>query len=155
VNQVTRASRVRRLSIESAQQLPAERDPFARESIEHLVRRYGSPLFLIDAERVRAQYRCLSEALPGVDLFYAIKCLPHPAVVATLRDHGGYFDLATNGEVELVRGLRVDAERCIHTHPIKRDSDIRTALAYGVTHFVVDTRRSCASSKSTATVQRS
>jgi len=126
------------LSIESAQQLPAERDPFARESIEHLVRRYGSPLFLIDAERVRAQYRCLSEALPGVDLFYAIKCLPHPAVVATLRDHGGYFDLATNGEVELVRGLRVDAERCIHTHPIKRDSDIRTALAYGVTHFVVD-----------------
>ena len=34
--------------------------------------------------------------------------------------------------------MRVDAERCIHTHPIKRDSDIRTALAYGVTHFVVD-----------------
>jgi ornithine decarboxylase len=29
-------------------------------------------------------------------------------------------------------------ERCIHTHPIKRDSDIRTALAFGVRHFVVD-----------------
>ena len=56
----------------------------------------------------------------------------------TLRDANGRFDLATNGEVELVRRLGVDAERCIHTHPIKRDSDIRTALAYGVTHFVVD-----------------
>jgi ornithine decarboxylase len=106
---LAKASRVRRLPIESAQELPAERDPFARESIEHLVSRYGSPLFLIDAERV-----------------------------ATLRDANGRFDLATNGEVELVRRLGVDAERCIHTHPIKRDSDIRTALAYGVTHFVVD-----------------
>ena len=100
--------------------------------------RYGSPLFLIDAERVRAQYRRLRAALPGVDLFYAVKCLPHPSVAATLRDEGGCFDLATNGEVELVRRLGIAAERCIHTHPIKRDSDIRTALAFGITHFVID-----------------
>jgi hypothetical protein len=105
---------------------------------EHLVSRYGSPLFLIDAERVRAQYRSLAAALPGVDLFYAIKSLPHPAVVAVLSEAGGCFDLATNGEVQLVRRLGVAAERCIHTHPIKRDSDIRTALDFGVTHFVVD-----------------
>jgi ornithine decarboxylase len=38
----------------------------------------------------------------------------------------------------LVRRLGVAPERCIHTHPIKRDSDIRTALSYGVTRFVVD-----------------
>jgi ornithine decarboxylase len=123
---------------ESPQELPPDQDPFARESIEHLVSRYGSPLFVIDAARVRAQYRRLSAALPGVDLFYAIKCLPHAGVVAALRDCGGYFDLATNGEVELVRRLGVAAERCIHTHPIKRDGDIRTALSYGVRHFVVD-----------------
>ena len=135
---MAKASRVRPLAIESPQELPGDRDPFARESIEHLVSRYGSPLFVIDAARVRAQYRRLSAALPGVDLFYAIKCLPHPSVVATLRDGGGCFDLATNGEVELVRRLGVAAERCIHTHPIKRDSDIRTALSYGVRHFVVD-----------------
>ena len=129
---------MRSSAAESREELPPGRDPFSRESIEHLVERYGSPLFLIDAERVRAQYRRLSAALPGVDLFYAVKCLPHPAVAATLRDCGGYFDLATNGEVELVRRLGVAAERCIHTHPIKRDSDIRTALSYGVSHFVID-----------------
>ncbi len=133
-----KASRIRPLSTESLQELASDRDPFARESIEHLVSRYGSPLFLIDADRVRVQYRRLAAALPGVELFYAIKCLPHSSVVATLRDAGGSFDLATNGEVDLVRRLGVAAERCIHTHPIKRESDIRTALAYGVTHFVVD-----------------
>ena len=36
---------------------------------------YGSPLLIIDCERVRAQYRRLQKALPGVDLHYALKPL--------------------------------------------------------------------------------
>jgi ornithine decarboxylase len=119
-------------------ELDAASDPFARESIKHLVTRYGSPLFVIDAERVRRQYRRLATALPGVDLHYALKPLPHPAVIDTLQAEGAFFDLATNGEVELMRRLEVAPERCIHTHPIKRDADIRTALAYGVNRFVID-----------------
>src|ERR1700722_17615210 len=113
-------------------ELSPDQDPFARESIRHLVSRYGSPLFVIDAERVRGQYRRLAAALPGVDLHYALKPLPHSSVINTLHAEGAFFDLATNGEVELVRRLKIAPERCIHTHPIKRDSDIRTALAYGV-----------------------
>ncbi len=120
------------------QELDASVDPFARESIVHLVKRYGSPLFIIDLERVRAQYRRLTLALPGVDLHYALKPLPHGSVIEALRGEGASFDLATNGEVDLVQRLGVDPQRCIHTHPIKRESDIRTALAYGVERFVVD-----------------
>jgi ornithine decarboxylase len=135
---VAKTSRIRRLSNEPELELDPGQDPFARESIQHLVRRFGSPLFLIDAERVRAQYRSLAAALPGVSLYYAIKSLPHPAIVAVLKQEGACFDLATNGEVQLVRRLGVAPERCIHTHPIKRDCDIRTALDFGVTHFVVD-----------------
>jgi ornithine decarboxylase len=108
------------------------------ESVKHLVARYGSPLLIIDAERVRRQYRRLAAALPGVDLHFALKPLPQAAVIRTLREEGAFFDLATNGEVDLVRRLGIEAERCIHTHPIKRDGDIRTALAYGVSTFVVD-----------------
>ncbi|HEY4443012.1 MAG TPA: type III PLP-dependent enzyme [Steroidobacteraceae bacterium] len=113
-------------------------DPFAHESVKRLVTRYGSPLFVIDVERVRGQYRRLAAAMPGVDLHYALKPLPHSSVINTLNAEGACFDLATNGEVELVRRLKVAPERCIHTHPIKRDSDIRTALAYGVDRFVID-----------------
>ena len=119
-------------------ELEPSQDPFSREAIRHLVARYGSPLFVIDAERVRRQYRRLAAALPGVDLYYALKPLPHSSVITTLNALGAFFDLATNGEVELVRRLGVAPERCIHTHPIKRDSDIRTALAYGVNRFVID-----------------
>jgi ornithine decarboxylase len=119
-------------------ELAPSQDPFSREAIEHLVARYGSPLLIIDAERLRRQYRRLAAALPGVDLHYALKPLPHAAVINTLNAEGAWFDLATNGEVELVRRLNVSPQRCIHTHPIKRDSDIRTALAFGVNRFVID-----------------
>ena len=135
---LTKTAGVRKLSAGEALELDPAQDPFARESIEHLVKRYGSPLFIIDTARIRAQYRALAGALPKVDLHYALKPLPHASVIRTLREEGAYFDLATNGEVDLVQRSGVAAERCIHTHPIKRDSDIRTALAYGVKQFVVD-----------------
>ena len=106
--------------------------------IRRLAARFGSPLLVVDCEQVRRQYRALRAALPGVDLHYALKPLPHASVVATLRDEGAFFDLATTGEVELVKAQGIGPERCIHTHPIKRDSDIRDALRFGVTTFVVD-----------------
>ena len=106
--------------------------------IRGLVARFGSPLLVLDCNQVRRQYHALKAALPGVDLHYALKPLPHAAVVACLRDEGAYFDLATTGEVELVKAQGVAPERCIHTHPIKRDSDIRDALRFGVTTFVAD-----------------
>lgn len=107
--------------------------------LEAMVAEHGSPLLLLDCEVIRQQYRQLQRALgEEVALHYAIKPLPHPAVVATLRDEGACFDLATAGEVELVRAAGIEPERCIHTHPIKFDREIRAALDYGCTTFVVD-----------------
>jgi ornithine decarboxylase len=103
-----------------------------------LVAGHGSPLLLLDCETVRRQYRSLQAALPGVGLFYALKPLPQPAVVAELRDLGAGFDVATTGEIRLVKAAGVTADRCIHTHPIKTDADIRAALRFGITTFVVD-----------------
>ena len=103
-----------------------------------LVTGHGSPLLLLDCDVVRRQYRSLQAALPGVGLFYALKPLPQPAVVAELRDLGAGFDLATSGEIRLVRAAGVTADRCIHTHPIKTDADIRAALRFGINTFVID-----------------
>jgi len=113
-------------------------DPFQPAEIRRLVREFGSPLLILDCERVRVQYRKLKKALPHVDLHYALKPMPHPAVVQTILDEGGYLDLATTGEVQLARRLGVDPARCIHTHPIKRPADIENALDYGVRTFVAD-----------------
>jgi ornithine decarboxylase len=115
-----------------------DEDPFSRHSIEWLVGQYGSPLLILDVERVRRQYRRLAKALPGVDLHYALKPLPHAAVVRVLAAEGAYFDLATTGEIEIVRKQGISPARCIQSHPIKRDIDIRSAIAFGVRTFVAD-----------------
>src|SRR5215469_9887149 len=113
-------------------------DPFQPAEVRLLVKEFGSPLLILDCERVRVQYRKLRKALPGVDLHYALKPMPHPAVVQTVMEEGGYLDLATTGEVHLVQRLGADPKRCIHTHPIKRDQDIRNAVNFGVRTFVAD-----------------
>ncbi len=108
------------------------------EFIESLVNRFGAPLMLLDCDTVRKQYRSLQAALPNVILHFALKPLPHAAVVRTLLAEGASFDLATSGEVDIVAREGVPAEKTIHSHPIKRDRDIRDALAYGCNVFVVD-----------------
>lgn len=108
------------------------------EQIQSLVALHGSPLMILDCEVVRQQYRSLNAALPGVTLHFALKPLPHPSVVNTLKQEGASFDLASSGEVDMVAAAGVAADMSIHSHPIKRDSDIRHALEYGCKVFVVD-----------------
>lgn len=112
--------------------------PYDADALAALVRRHGSPLLVLDCDVVRRQYRALRAALPGVTLYYALKPLPERAVAEVLYEEGACFDLATTGEVELVRAAGIPAARCIHTHPIKRDADIRAALDFGVRTFVAD-----------------
>ncbi len=113
-------------------------EPYQPDALEALATQFGSPLFVIDCDRLRRQYHALAGALPGVDLHYALKPLPDRTVVQVLAREGAWFDLATNGEVDLVRDAGIPPARCIHSHPIKRGSDIRHALDCGVKNFVVD-----------------
>jgi len=99
---------------------------------------HGTPLLVLDCEEVRARYGALVEALPGVVHHYAVKAFPDASAIATLADAGARFDAATAGELELLRSSGVAPERCIHTHPIKRERDIAEAVALGCTTFVVD-----------------
>lgn len=105
---------------------------------QSLVKTHGSPLLIFDRRVLRQQYEKLEHALPGVSLYYAIKALPHSDVLQTLDGMDAGFDVASSGELELLLSLKVSGRRTIHTHPIKRDKDIRDALRFGSTTFVVD-----------------
>ncbi|QTA82600.1 Pyridoxal-dependent decarboxylase pyridoxal binding domain-containing protein [Desulfonema limicola] len=106
--------------------------------LREIVRCCGAPLLLLDCNTVRHQYRSLSQALPGVEFYYAVKSLSHPDILKTLAEEGAGFDIASSGEIEKVRSLKISPRQTIHTHPIKRDQDIRDALRYGCTTFVID-----------------
>ena len=102
------------------------------------VARHGTPLLLLEPERVRRQYRRLREALPFVGFHYAVKALAHDAVLDVLDDAGCGFDIATGEELAMLTRRGVDTSRIIHTHPIKKPAEIAEALAAGVRTFVVD-----------------
>jgi len=105
---------------------------------EHLAAEHDTPLFVLDLDKIRQQFRALSSALPDVELYYAIKSLPNVDVVAALRDEGAKFDIATTGEIEMIRPLGLNPRHTLHSHPMKRRKDIQAALRFGCTTFVVD-----------------
>jgi len=83
-------------------------------------------------------YRALKYALPGVEHFYAVKSNAEPQLIKLLAEEGASFDVCTNGEIDIVKQCGIKARSCLHTHPIKRESDIRYALEFGIDLFVVD-----------------
>ncbi len=103
-----------------------------------LAEQHGTPLLVLDCAEIERRYAALVQALPGVQLHYAIKALPHADVIATLNQLGAGFDVATSGELDRLKAHRIDPRRCLHTHPIKTAREIKTALRFGCTSFVVD-----------------
>lgn len=97
-----------------------------------------TPALVFDPAICRAQWRALTSALPGVDLFYAVKSNPQPELLSALQAEGAGFDVASAAEIRCLESSGVHPERMIHTHPIKTDLEIEKAVASGVSTFVVD-----------------
>lgn len=112
--------------------------PELRKHYQQLADEFGTPLLVYDASVVREKYTALRAALPRVRLYYAVKAHPSETIVRTIDELGGGFDVASKGETDLLLSMKVFGRRTIHTHPIKKDDAIRTALRFGVTTFVVD-----------------
>lgn len=105
---------------------------------ESILGEYGSPLLLLDPQRIHSQYKKLQQHLPFIKHHFAIKALRHPAAVAAVKDEGGYFDVITKSDIDLVKDRGIAPERCIHTNTIKKPGEIEYALRYGIRTFVVD-----------------
>lgn len=108
------------------------------KQIRSLVRKYGSPLLLLSLKKVREQYQLMQQLLPQVKHHYAIKSNPNPEIVRTISRVDGLFDLASAGEIDILKSQKISPTRCIYTHPIKRPQDMEYAINYGVSIFVFE-----------------
>lgn len=103
-----------------------------------LVEKHGSPLLVVYRAKLLAQLQGLRSYLPGVIQYYAIKAFPHVDVLQILADAGANFDVASSGAIDMLQKLNISGRRTIHTHPIKKDHEIKAALRGGSTTFVID-----------------
>lgn len=67
-----------------------------------LVAEEGTPIFIIDHDKIRENYREFREKLPEVQPYFAIKANSHPEIVKTMYDLGASFDVASMPEFLVV-----------------------------------------------------
>jgi ornithine decarboxylase len=69
-----------------------------KDKLQKLSRQYGTPLFILDHRKIRANYRIFKKSLPRVQCYYAVKANSHPEIIRTLFDEGASFDVASYNE---------------------------------------------------------
>ncbi len=109
-----------------------------RAATESLAEKYGTPLLVLSLDQVKANYRFLTEHLPGVKVHYAVKANPDRRLVTTLADEGSCFDVASDGEMLELAAMGVAPDRIIYANPIKTASGLAVARRTGVNRFTFD-----------------
>jgi diaminopimelate decarboxylase len=92
-----------------------------------------TPLFVYDMGFIEAQVRRFREAIPKrIDLHYAIKANPHPALLQAVAPLVDGLDVASAGELD--KALRVKPAGAISfAGPGKRDAELVAAITAGAT----------------------
>jgi len=83
-------------------------DQAKKELLQNLAKEQGTPVFVIDHEKIRQNYGEFSEHLPNVQVYYAVKANSNPEIVKTLFDLGASFDVASMPEFMVVHELIKD-----------------------------------------------
>ena len=73
-----------------------------KELLQNLAREQGTPIFVIDHEKLRDNYREFRENLPKVQVYFAVKANSNPEIVKTLYAMGSSFDVASMPEFMIV-----------------------------------------------------
>jgi ornithine decarboxylase len=70
--------------------------------LQKLAKEHGTPLFLIDHDELRKNYRQFRKHLPRIQVYFAVKANSDPAIVRTLYKEGASFDVASMPEFKIV-----------------------------------------------------
>lgn len=102
---------------------PNEVEPLIRR----MMKKYGTPLMLIQKSVLVRQFRLFRKHLPQVIPYYAIKSNPFSGIIKTFAKLGAGFDVASANEMNTVLALGAKPDKVIFANTIKSDKDIREA----------------------------
>lgn len=100
--------------------------------------RVRTPVLLMDRDRIREKASLIGSGIKRSRVFYALKANPDPGVLGLVKSLGLGFEIASEGELRLLRKLGVEAGRIITSNPVKSPDFIRAAAKYGVGLFAFD-----------------
>ncbi len=108
--------------------------------LKQLAREHGTPLFVVDHDALRRNYRTFKRYLPRVQAYYAVKANSDPAIIRTLYQAGASFDVASLPEFMIVYDCIKDLpekerqdwiwDKIIYANPIKANETLRALNRY-------------------------
>ena len=111
-----------------------------RVSIEALVKKFGTPLYVYSQHTLEDHFQKLDSALASLDhmICYAMKANSNLAVMRTFANLGSGFDVVSEGELRRVIAAGGDAKKCVFAGVGKTEPEIEFALRKGIYSFNVE-----------------
>ena len=106
-------------------------------AVESLARKYGTPLFIYSQRTLTEHFQKLDQALAPLDhlICFAMKSNSNQAVLRTVADLGGGFDIVSEGELRRAMAAGADPGKCVFAGVGKTEQEIEYALRQGVYSF--------------------
>lgn len=108
---------------------------------QDLAAKFGTPLYVYDAEIVRRQYALLRKHLPQFEIFYSLKANGSLALARILAKEGAGAEIASGGELVLAQAAGFPPERIIFAGPGKDTDELEAAVKSGILCFNVESAR--------------
>ena len=104
--------------------------------VKTLAAKYGTPLYVYDEQKIRANYRRAKSAFekyyPDFRFFYAVKACNNPAIASILKQEGAGIDAASVNEILLARKIGLGGRDVMFSGNFLSDDDIRQGIDSGV-----------------------
>ncbi|MEJ7822289.1 MAG: diaminopimelate decarboxylase [Chitinophagaceae bacterium] len=100
----------------------------------NIAEKFGTPLYVYDAEKIKYQYNKLTTAFKNTDsaFFYACKALTNINILRYIKELGANIDCSSINEVKLALHAGFPAERILYTSNGIAFSEIEEAQSLGV-----------------------
>ncbi len=69
-----------------------------KDNFVKLAKKFGTPLFVIDHDKIRDNFRTFKKNLPNVQAYFAVKANSNQEIIKTLFKEGSSFDVASYNE---------------------------------------------------------
>jgi len=100
--------------------------------------RVDTPFLLIDRDKVREKVSLIGRYVRNAAVYYAVKANPDIGILRYLNRLKMNFEIASEGELEMLSSLGVKPSRIISSNPVKSLKFLRLAASYGVHSFSFD-----------------
>jgi len=116
---------------------------FAGKDTLALAEEFGTPLYVMDEDRIRANCRTYKNALeasfgPDAMVLYAGKAASFTRLIRIVKEEGLGLDVVSAGEIATAVNAGFPMENAYFHSNNKTDADIRLAMDCGVGYFVAD-----------------